>query len=290
MNRPALPPARTFDLPGRGRTWVYDTGPAPDRRPAVMLLHGWTSTAALNFYRCFSALSEDYRVVALDHRGHGQGIRTRAPFRLEDCADDAAALAAELRLGPVILVGYSMGGPVAQLVWRRHRQSVAGLVLCATAASFPSRYEVNAAVATLGLGASMALSFLPEAVRRQGMQWATRNWSANNSPAAWALEEWGRHDLAALIQAAVALGRFDSTGWIGDIDVPTAVVVTEHDQTVSPRRQHAMASRIPAGLTIPVPADHRACVDEYRLFVPALVEACRWVSSSAESKPAGTRS
>jgi 3-oxoadipate enol-lactonase len=255
----------------------------------VMLLHGWTSTAALNFYRCFSALSDDYRVVALDHRGHGQGIRSRTPFRLEDCADDTAALAAHLELGPIILVGYSMGGPVAQLVWRRHRHSVAGLVLCATAASFPSRFEKNAAVTTIGLGASMALSFLPTAVRRQGMQWATRNWSANNSPAAWALEEWGRHDLAALLQAAVALGRFDSSGWIGDIDVPTAVVVTEHDQTVAPKRQRLLAEHIPGALAIPIPADHRACVDEYRLFVPALLEACRWVGSPTTSKPAPSR-
>lgn len=288
MNKPLLPPANAVDLPGRGRTWVYDSGASPDDRPTVVLLHGWTSTAALNFYRCFSALSQDYRVVAMDHRGHGQGIRSRAPFRLEACADDAAALAAELELGPMILVGYSMGGPVAQLVWRRHRPSVAGLVLCATAASFPSRYEMNAAVATVGLGASMALSLLPSAVRRQGMQWATRNWSASNSPAAWALEEWGRHDLAALMQAAVALGRFDSTGWIDEIDVPTAVVITEQDQTVAPKRQRLLAQRIPGAVAIPVPADHRACVDEYRLFVPALLEACR--SVSARQAPASAPS
>ena len=42
-----------------------------------------------------------------------------------------------------IPVGYSMGGPVAQLVWRRHRQRVQGLVLCATAPFFRTSRQEN---------------------------------------------------------------------------------------------------------------------------------------------------
>ena len=37
---------------------------------------------------------------------------------------------------PVVVVGYSMGGPVAQLLWQRHPDLVAGLVLCATSDRF----------------------------------------------------------------------------------------------------------------------------------------------------------
>ena len=71
-------------------------------------------------------------MIAPDLRGHGPGMRSRRVFRLADCADDCAATLVELGTGPVIAVGYSMGGPVAQLMWRRHRDLVAGLVLCAT--------------------------------------------------------------------------------------------------------------------------------------------------------------
>ena len=54
-----------------------------------------------------------YSFVAVDHRGHGRGIRSDEHFRLEDAADDAAGVVRTLDCGPVIVVGYSMGGPLA---------------------------------------------------------------------------------------------------------------------------------------------------------------------------------
>ena len=74
-------------------------------------------------------------MIAIDHRGHGHGIRTRH-FRLADCADDVAALADVLGIKQLTAVGYSMGGPIAQLLWHRHRSLVNGLVFCATARNF----------------------------------------------------------------------------------------------------------------------------------------------------------
>ncbi|MBO0728737.1 MAG: alpha/beta hydrolase, partial [Acidimicrobiaceae bacterium] len=135
---PPLPRGRFVEVPARGRVWVWDhpcqpkSGEAAEPSPTVLLLHGWTSTAALNWFRCFGPLSREFRVVAPDQRGHGRGIRSWRPFRLEDCADDMAALVRALGTGPVILAGYSMGGPIAQLVWRRHPDVVRGMVLCAT--------------------------------------------------------------------------------------------------------------------------------------------------------------
>ena len=72
-------------------------------------------------------------MIALDLRGHGRGMRSAEPFTLEDCADDAAALLGQLGTGPVIVVGYSMGGPVGLLLARRHPGTVAALVMQATA-------------------------------------------------------------------------------------------------------------------------------------------------------------
>ena len=279
-----MPPGRAVPLAGRGTTWVYDSGPPPSRpeRPALLLLHGWTSTAALNWFRCFPILAEHHRVVALDHRGHGRGIRSRIPFRLEDCADDAAALVDALGLGPVTVVGYSMGGPVAQLMWRRHPEAVDSLVLCATAARFGTRREFSGTIGTLSLGASLALSLLPGTVRRQGMSLATRSFGVNAGAAPWAVAEWERNDPSALIQGGLALGRFDTTGWINEIAVPTSVVITSLDTTVSPRRQWYLAESIPGARAFPVEGDHRACVDQARLFIPVLLAACR----AAQGDPA----
>ncbi len=278
---PDLPAGRAVDLPGRGRTWVYDTGvegpdggPPSSRRPPLVLLHGWTSTAALNWCRCFAPLSGDFRVIALDHRGHGRGIRSRRPFRLEDCADDVAALIERLDLGPVTAVGYSMGGPVAQLLWQRRPELVKGLVLCATAARFASRLDVNGPVGALGYGMALALSSMPPNLLRQGYGMYIRNRAAEQRVAPWVVGEWERNDPAALVQAGFALSRFDSTDWTSTIDVPTAVVVTTLDVTVDPARQWQLAQTIPGATAFPVAAPHRACVDQADLFVPALLAAC----------------
>src|SRR5687768_2150979 len=90
--RPMLPEGRYVWLPGRGRTFVRELA-GPPGAPVVMLLHGWSATADLNWFTCFEALARHFRVLALDHRGHGRGLRTAAPFRLEHCADDVATLA-----------------------------------------------------------------------------------------------------------------------------------------------------------------------------------------------------
>ena len=60
-------------------------------------------------------------------------MRSAEPFTLEDCADAAAALLGQLGTGPVIVVGYSMGGPVGLLLARRHAGTLAALVIQATA-------------------------------------------------------------------------------------------------------------------------------------------------------------
>src|SRR5438132_3426601 len=55
-----------------------------------------------------------YTTLFRSLRGHGDGIRAGSRFRLEDCADDIAALAEVLGIGRFVAVGYSMGGMVAQ--------------------------------------------------------------------------------------------------------------------------------------------------------------------------------
>ena len=129
---PAFPPGRVVNLPDRGEVFVRDSG-GTSASPAVLLLHGWTASADINFFPVYACLAESYRVIALDLRGHGRGMRSMEPFRLEDCADDAAAVLDQLEAGRAIVVGYSMGGPVGLLLARRHPDRVAALVMQATA-------------------------------------------------------------------------------------------------------------------------------------------------------------
>src|SRR3954452_13430839 len=86
---------RRVELRGRGVTQIWEC-PGPPGAETIILLHGVTFTAELNWGRVLGPLGQHFRVVAMDLRGHGNGIRATSQYRLEDCADDVAALAARL--------------------------------------------------------------------------------------------------------------------------------------------------------------------------------------------------
>jgi 3-oxoadipate enol-lactonase len=256
-----------------GVTTVRDI-PGPPGAETVMLLHGLGATARLNWGPCFRPLSEHFRVLSLDHRGHGSGLRTRR-FRLEQCADDAAAVARARGLERFIAVGYSMGGPIASLAWRRHPDQVAGLVLCATARHFVPRNVARAARIALPTVARFA-RLAPSVAHERLLQ---RMLSRIEHPELRerVYREFEGHDPVSLIQATHALSRFSSHDWIGSVNVPAAVIVTTRDELVPPERQIKLAQSIPGAEIFEVDADHAACVARADLFVPALIAACHGV-------------
>jgi pimeloyl-ACP methyl ester carboxylesterase len=276
-----VPQGRGVDLPGRGRTFVRELA-GPEGAPTLMLLHGLGATGGLNWFPSFGPLSARYRLVAIDHRGHGRGIRTRR-FRLADCADDVAALADELGVERYVVVGYSMGGPIAQLTWWRHRDRVDGLVLCATSRNFRGGIADRIRFAGLGLlGLGLAV---PGAATGSGRGWhAGASLLAGRMPASlrgWALRELAGHDPRSVLQAAEALGRFSSHEWIEGIDVPVGVVATAQDELVPLRRQLKMASSIPSAVLHPVDGDHMVVARSPGSFVPGLMDACDQVTRRA---------
>jgi len=249
---------------------VRDFGGEPGA-PTIVLLHGWTATADLNWFRCYGTLGERYRVIAFDHRGHGSGLRTKKEFRLEDCADDAVDIATALGVGAFIPVGYSMGGPIAQLIWRRHRNRTSGLVLCATASSFAGRREKR-----LGLMGLAGLAAVAKVTPEQTKTWLveqlylerrTERWEP------WAIRETAAHDWRAVLEAGRAIGRFSSLDWLGEIDVPTSSVLTMRDQVVPLRRQVKLFENIADSEAFRVDGMHDAVVANADRFAPTLVRA-----------------
>jgi 3-oxoadipate enol-lactonase len=245
----------------------------------VVLLHGWTATAALNWWPSFEPLAKHFRVLALDHRGHGRGVRTRRAFRLEDCADDVAALLGELRIERCIVAGYSMGGPIAQLLWRRHPHVVSGIVLCATSATFHGtpREWVLSAMAT---GGSVVAATPPLQPMVSAALALLRRWRPNGRLAAGGLEVIG-HDWPRIIEAGREICRFDSRSWLRELTPPTAVVATRDDDVVPLRRQVALARAIAGATLRVVPGGHTVCTAFPHHFVPVLVDACTEVAARA---------
>ena len=80
-----------------------------------------------------------------------------------------------------------------------------------------------------------------------------------------------------------AVCAFTSDSWISQVDVPTAVIVTDRDRVVPAGRQLELARAIPGASVRHLDADHGACVNAPHLFAPALLEACWSVAPGRSS-------
>jgi 3-oxoadipate enol-lactonase len=292
VSEAGVPRGRTVTIgPGRqAHIWECE---GPPGAACLVLLHGLVATGGLNWFPAMTPLSERFRVIAIDLRGHGRSTPVADRFRLADCADDVAEVIQALDVGPALVCGYSLGGPVAQLVWHRHRDLVAGLILCATSrnigGSMPEKVFFRALLGGLvGLRAAEAVAQLrpgrtgsdidssrppAEGDSGAGPAEALDGETLDPTVTSWALSELRRSDPRTVVAAVAMMGRFSSHGWVETIDVPTAVVVTEKDHLISTTRQLKLARAIPGATVHPVAAGHAACVIGARWFVPALVEA-----------------
>jgi 3-oxoadipate enol-lactonase len=268
------PVTRMVELPGRGVTRVWECA-GPRGAETLMLIHGVACTAELNWGKILAPLGCHFRVVAADLRGHGDGIDAGLRFRLEDCADDIAALAQALNIGRFVAVGYSMGGIIAQLLYRRHRALVSGLVLCATAGNvLDSPAEKLAALALPAAAAVIWSNPVLRLASAEILGMALLGPVDDPATADWARARLRRTPLAVAVSAIQAVCEFTSDDWIGQVDVPTAVVVTIRDRIAPVSRQLKLARAIPGASVHEVDADHAVCITAPEMFVAPLLKAC----------------
>lgn len=268
----SMPDERLVDLPGRGTAFVR-MAEGPAGAPTVLLVHGLFATADLNWSLAVPALAARFNVIAPDMRGHGRGLPTRR-FTGDECADDLAALVRALGVGPVIVVGYSLGGLVAQLFVRRYPELVTGLVLSGTACTFEVPTE-KGAIRLVGQAARR----LPERVRRAAMLALLAPKSANCERGRWLMGQVRRHDTRALLDAIGEAAKFNSEPWLGTSDRPAAVIVLSDDLVVPAEAQRKLAATLSRSSVHEIAGDHFACIKHPTEFNFALVAACAEVSA-----------
>ncbi|MDG3016834.1 alpha/beta hydrolase [Speluncibacter jeojiensis] len=266
-----LPPGAMVTLPGRGSTFVTETGERGG--PPLLLLHGLACTGLLNWYPALPSLAEHHHVVVFDQRWHGRGIRSPR-FTLEDCADDVVAVADALGIDRFIPVGYSMGSLVAQLVGHLHPDRTAGLVLAAAAPTFRRRPRERMVLDAFARSVN-ALRAGPGA---QPGESPAPNGDAN----AWVKAQFLQTAAGAISRATAVIGQFDASSWASRLDMPTAFVVTAQDRLIPVRRQRWLAGQIRDSAVYEIPAGHAAGPFRPDVFAPALISACASVTARVE--------
>ncbi|HEX6945846.1 MAG TPA: alpha/beta hydrolase [Acidimicrobiia bacterium] len=235
---------------------VREAGPA-DAAP-VVLIHGLGGSSLGEWYRIGPKLAENRRVILVDHRSHGLSPLATARYEVEDVADEIAAILTRIGVGAADVVGYSMGGAIAQALAVRHPGLVRRLVLIATFAAFPARRRRALVAGALVTRAWERLTGLgtPE-VRTE---YLLRVGAVEYRHARWLWQETHRRHPEAGAQATLATVRFTSTDWVGRLDVPTLVVVPTRDMLVPAQWQLEMASLIPGAKTVEIEGAHHEVV------------------------------
>jgi len=246
MQLPWLPAGHTAVLPGRGEVFYRHHQHADPTAPTVLLLHGWTASSDLQFFTAYEELARHCSFVGLDHRAHGRGLRSNDRFTLEDAADDAAALLRTLGVGPVVTVGYSMGGPISMLLARRHPDLVRGVVVQATAMEWRARRSERMRWPLVHLMGPLLRSWMLPRVMRWFLDRAVHHQHPIAEHADWAAAEVRRNDVTGIVQAGVALSRYDARPWASSLGVPAGALVTTRDRLVPLHKQRALAEALGA--------------------------------------------
>jgi 3-oxoadipate enol-lactonase len=274
-----VPAGRMLTLPGRGSTFVSTSGDLQGDQPPLLMLHALACTAGLTWFTAYSALAQTQPLVMFDQRWHGRGIRAGRRFRLEDLADDAVAVADELGIERFIPVGYSLGGAVAQLIWKRHPERVSGLVLAATARNYRGSGLESAFFRMLPpLLVPLAVTSPPTLHASTLEAGLLRDLEGGlvEGPefSRWAMNELRMTSRKTTFSALSALGAFNSADWISEVEVPTSVVVTLRDKAIRTSRQRALAAAISHASVFEIDGGHVSLVTKADEFSQVMVQAC----------------
>lgn len=212
----------------------------------VVLAHGYTGNSR-NWALAVPALRDTYRVISIDHRGHGLSHRptNTEDYALEHMADDLHGLLTEIGVKECFLVGHSMGGMIAQLLTLAHPQMVRALVLVDTAAEVPQALSSKARYQERQRLVKVAEEQGMEVVFEEQLKGADPRIAANPQFIATWREQFLLTSREAYIGGARGMAsRASVVDRLMEIKAPTLVICGENDEPFV-EASHVMHENIP---------------------------------------------
>jgi len=140
LNTTSLLKERTIELTGNLNLSYVEQGNS-DGLP-IILLHGYTDSWH-SFDSVLRNLPKNFHAFAITQRGHGNSDKPVSGYSPKDFANDVAAFIEKRKLGPVVIVGHSMGGVVAQRFAMDHPKHTKAIVIIGSATSVKNFSSVN---------------------------------------------------------------------------------------------------------------------------------------------------
>jgi 3-oxoadipate enol-lactonase len=231
-------------------------------------LQGW----ALNV----PELAAHHRVITLDNRGAGRTSAPDRPYSIAAMADDVAALLDHLGVAKTHVLGFSMGGMIAQELTLRHAAKVDKLVLVATTSALDA-YSRNVVRTFCDIRRSN--------MSKEQAQRATANfiYSAEFMADSERYERGLQAGLAnphaqqdhAFLRQADACLAFDSSDRLAGVKHETLLVASAEDILVPPRNSEAIAGALPNATLLQLPGAHGGVIERAPAYNAAFLEFLR---------------
>ena len=214
-----------------------------------------------------AALSDSFRILRYDHRGHGHSSATPGPYTIEILARDVVALLDSLKISRVHFCGLSLGGMVGMWLGANAPDRVQKLVLANTSAQLGPPENWNnriAAVRESGMGsiANVVLErWFTAAFRNAAPESVStiRQTLLSNSPDGYCA-------------CCAAIRDMDHRKALPTIHAPTLVINGAHDPATPPAMGQQIAAAIPGARVKELSAAHLSNIEAAGAFNTALRE------------------
>jgi 3-oxoadipate enol-lactonase len=215
-------------------------------------------------------LAGSHAVLRYDHRGHGGSAVPSGPYTLDALVDDAARVIREWGQWPVVFVGLSMGGMVAQGLALLYPELVRAIVVANSTARYPAEAQL-AWAQRIELVSQRGLAAIVEGTMER---WFTPAFHAAHPE----VVDRFRHgvlgtDVAGYLSCCHAIAAVDWLDALPILRCPALVIAGEHDVGATPAMAQAIAQRIPgAQLTVLADASHLSVIEQPQAFSARLRE------------------
>lgn len=204
-------------------------------------------------------LSQDYAVYTVDNRGAGSTDKPAGPYSIKMMADDLDGFFREMKLKKAHLVGHSMGGMIAQQFALDYPERLCSLTLASTSCRIP-----NGADLMLLLWADILEKLGNESFVNNIIGWCfTLDFIDKQFETMLMLRQMSLDHLAekplapdSLRSQCAAITKFDVSQRIGQIRIPTMVLVGEQDILTPPEFSKDIATRIPGSFLNVIEGGH----------------------------------
>ncbi|MFT5112290.1 MAG: 3-oxoadipate enol-lactonase [Parasphingorhabdus sp.] len=191
-------------------------------------------------------LSKQFRVIAIDNRGAGRSSAPDQPYSIPEMANDVIELLNHLNIASADVIGWSMGGVIAQSIALTDPEKVKHLVLLGSCIAADGMLK-NAITNWVNIRRS---NMPYEQVARYVGSLVYSPTLANNEPAYEAyiqamIANPYRQSMQGFVRQAEAVVAYIASRQLGTLQIPTSVLVGEHDQLVPPYLSEQLAASIP---------------------------------------------